>query len=173
MKKIEKTEITGWHVASKTRPIKAKPLITLLVDRKVTNKFLVDTLEGKEPLGDGSIICVGEAGDTWQQTQKKLLAKYDVKAIDEDGWMVCEPRPENAVDCIEVWPHIFAEQQRTPGFNPDTEFYIIGQWGGEINGEANAQSGVAGDFICRNREDHDDCWIVKRKLFLNTYTIKS
>lgn len=167
MKKIEKTEITGWHVASKTRPIKAKPLITLLVDRKVTNKFLVDTLEGKEPLGDGSIICVGEAGDTWQQTQKKLLAKYDVKAIDEDGWMVCEPRPENAVDVIEVTEGMVV---RGGGEN---DFYIIGQWGETLGDEVNVQKGKIGDFICRNREDHDDCWIVRRKLFLNTYTIKS
>ena len=45
---------TGWRVASKTQPIKAKPLINLLVDRTVSSKFLVDTLEGKEPLGDES-----------------------------------------------------------------------------------------------------------------------
>ncbi len=26
-----------------------------------------------------------------------------------------------------------------------------------------------GDFICRNREDKTDVWIVKRKIFINTY----
>lgn len=43
--------LTGWRVASKTQPLKAKPLITLLVDRQVASKFLLDTLEGREPLG--------------------------------------------------------------------------------------------------------------------------
>ncbi len=99
--KIETTSLQNWQIASKTRPIKAKPLISLMVDRKVASKFLVDTLEGHEPLGDGSIICVGEAGDVWQQTQKKLLQKYVVTAIDADGWMDCQPLPDNAVDVDE------------------------------------------------------------------------
>jgi len=161
--KIETKNLTGWKIASKTRPIKAKPLISLLVDRSVTNKFLVDTLEGKEPLGDGVVICVGEAGDTWQQMPKKLLAKYAVKAIDNDGWMVCEPLPDNAVNVIEV-----PESQTDIG-----GFYIIGQWGETVGLEKNVQRGSAGDFICRNQTDHSDVWIVRRKLFLNTYNIKS
>ena len=159
MIRIDTTKIWSWSVASKTRPIKAKPLINLLVDRTVSSKFLVDTLEGKEPLGDGVVICVGEAGDAWQQMPKKLLAKYNVKEIDRDGWMVCEPMPDNAVDCIEI-------------VNED-EFSIVGHYGQTIDGEANVQVGIKGDFICRNRADKTDVWIVRRKLFLNTYIIKS
>lgn len=155
--------ITNWKIASKTRPIKAKPLVSILVDRSVTNKFLVDTLEGKEPLGDGAVICVGEAGDTWQQMPKKLLAKYRVASIDKDGWMDCEPLPDNAVDCVEV----------TDGQTDIGGFYIIGQWGETVGEETNVQRGVAGDFICRNQTDQTDVWIVRRKLFLNTYIIKS
>ena len=72
--KIETASITDWRIASKTRPIKAKPLISLMVDRKVASKFLLDTLEGHEPLGDGSIICVGEAGGTDAgKTMKPLI----------------------------------------------------------------------------------------------------
>jgi hypothetical protein len=167
MKKIETNTITGWSIASKTRPIKAKPLINLLVDRTVTSKFLVDTLEGREPLGDGSVICVGEAGDTWQQMPKKLLQKYHVTAIDNDGWMVCEPLPDNAVDVVEVTDEMTI---RGGGLK---DFYIIGQWGETIGEEKNVQNGLIGDFICRNQTDHSDVWIVKRKLFLNTYIIKS
>lgn len=164
MTKIDTTTIAGWNVASKTRPVKAKPLINLLVDRTVTSKFLVDTLEGREPLGDGVVICVGEAGDTWQQMPKKLLAKYSVKAIDNDGWMVCEPLPDNAVDVTEI---------DTAKCETDGSFYIIGQWGETVGSEKNVQKGSAGDFVCRNRTDHTDVWIVRRKLFLNTYVIKS
>ena len=36
MSKIDTTQIKSWNIASKTRPIKAKPLINLLVDRTVT-----------------------------------------------------------------------------------------------------------------------------------------
>ena len=157
--KINTETINNWKIASKTRPIKAKPLINLLVDRSVTSKFLVDTLEGKEPLGDGVVICVGEAGDTWQQMPKKLLQKYSVTEIDKDGWMVCNPLPDNAVDVVEV--------------TDCGEFYIIGHWGETVGEEKNVQRGVLGDFICRNQTDKSDVWIVRRKLFLNTYVIKS
>ena len=102
--KIDTTQITNWRIATKTKGLRAKPLVSLLVDRTVLNKFLVDTLEGKEPLGDGAVICIGESNDAWQQMPKKLLQKYEVKSIDADGWMVCEPRPDNAVHCIEVTP---------------------------------------------------------------------
>lgn len=155
--------LSGWKIASKTRSIKAKPLINLLVDKTVVGKFLVDTLEGKEPLGDGVVICVGEAGDAWQQMPNKLLAKYKVVSIDLDGWMICEPLPDNAVDIVEVT----SAQCNSEGFS------IVGQWGATIDGEKNIQLGTAGDFICRNRTDQNDVWIVKRSLFLNTYVIKS
>jgi len=164
MKKVDFSKIKNWNVASKTKAIKAKPLINLLVDKQVTNKFLLDTLEGREPLGDGSVICVGETGDIWQQMPNKMLQKYSVEAIDDDGWMICEPRPDNAVDCSEV----LSQQCDNEG-----KFYIIGQWGETIGEEQNVQKGVSGDFICRNRIDQTDAWIVNRKLFLNTYVIKS
>lgn len=164
MEKIDTSSIKNWMVASKNRPIKAKPLITLLVDRSVTNKFLVDTLEGRESLGDGSVICVGEAGDIWQQTQKKLLQKYYVKEIDRDGWMLCEPLPDNAADVYEP---------KEDECGVDGLFYVIGHWGEAIGEEKNIQRGKLGDFICRNQTDHSDVWVIRRSLFLNTYNIKS
>jgi hypothetical protein len=167
--RIDTTKLTGWEIASKTRSIKAKPLISLLVDRSVTSKFLVDTLEGKEPLGDGVVICVGEAGDTWQQMPKKLLQKYVVKAIDNDGWMVCEPLPDNAVNVIEVNGEMLATHQSDDNDN----FSIVGQWGATVGNEKNIQTGMVGDFICQNQTDPSDVWIVRRKLFFNTYVVKS
>lgn len=179
--KIVTEWIKDWKVASKTQPIKAKPLITLLVDRTVTSKFLVDTLEGKEPLGDGVVICVGGAGDAWQQMPKKLLAKYDVTAIDENGWMVCTPKPDNAVNCIEVTKEFLHIPGQLCVAKPPSEemyrvadFYVVGQWGQtEPDLGKNIQYGMAGDFVCQNRTDPSDVWVVKRKLFLNTYIIKS
>jgi hypothetical protein len=164
--RINTSTLMGWKIASKTRPVKAKPLINLLVDRTVTSKFLVDTLEGKEPLGDGVVICLGEAGDAWQQMPNKLLQKYDVTAIDNDGWMLCTPKPDNAVECVEVTNDMIGGAQ-------GSEFSIIGQWGATIGTQKNVQKGTGGDFLCRNRTDPTDVWVVRRKLFLNTYVIKS
>src|SRR5512137_2220959 len=121
--RIDTALVTGWSVATKTRPLRAKPLINLLVDRSVTNKFLVDTLEGREPLGDGVVICIGEAGDTWQQMPKKLLAKYDVTSLDNDGWMVCTPKPDNAVNVIEVTGDFLTSGKPCLSPPPDDEMY--------------------------------------------------
>jgi hypothetical protein len=51
---------------------------------------------------------------TWQQTAKKLLAKYAVTEIDSDGWMVCVTKPENSVEFYEVPAGVAAD-------------YIVGQ----------------------------------------------
>ena len=175
--------LTGWNVASKTQPIKAKPLINLLVDRTVANKFLVDTLEAKEPVSADALFCIGAAGDAWQQMPRKLLAKYDVTAI-EDGWMICTPKPDNAVNCIETTPDmlktlVLTEYVTVPFNDPRKynlcDFAIEGQWGSAEYPEIgkNIQLGHKGDFICQNRTDPTDVWIVKRKLFLNTYVLKN
>lgn len=172
--RINTTIINNWKTATKTRSIKAKPLINLLVDRSVVNKFLLDTLEGNEPLGDGAVVCVGDAGDAWQQMPKKLLGKYDVTAIDNDGWMVCTPKPDNAVNVVEVDRLLIDKLCTIPPNNGWCgKFTIVGLWGATIDGVKNIQTGEEGDFICQNRTDSTDVWIVKRKLFLNTYNIIS
>lgn len=169
----------GWVVAKKTRPIKAKPLVSILVDKSVLSKLVITTLEANEPLGDGAVICIGEAGDVWQQMPKKLLQKYDVTSIDPEGWMVCDPKPDNSVNCFEV-PSI--GEIRDGGYGkeyPDDraynlgDFCIEGLWGdaGYPQFGKNIQWGNKGDFICQNRTDANDVWVVRRKFFINTYTI--
>jgi len=174
MRLIETSDIKSWSVAKKTKNIKAKPLISIMIDRSVTNKFLVDTLEGKEPLGDGAIICIGESNDIWQQMPKKLLQKYDVIEIDKDGWMVCQPKPDNSVECVEITDILGDSIDKVHMWATKEEFCIIGQWGESIyilDKEVSIQKAEYGDFICRNREDKTDVWIVKRKIFLNTYNV--
>ena len=171
MSLLDTQVLNNWYVATKTKSIRAKPLISIMVDRSVLSKFLLDTIEGKEPLGDGAVICIGEFNDAWQQSPTKLLQKYDVRSIDAEGWMVCEPKLDNSVECHEVvetdYP-VIKYDQRDPA-----EFYIIGNWGETLpDGTKNAQRGVIGDFICRNRTDPTDIWVVQRKIFLNTYSIK-
>ena len=176
--------LTGWRLASKTATLRAKPLINLVVDRSVSSKFLVDTLEGQEPLGDGSVICIGGAGDAWQQMPSKLLQKYDVTQIDTDGWMVCTPKPDNAVNCLEMTKEALDAALLVKNLSvpfPDDRMYnmgsfaIEGQWGDVKYPQLGKkiQWGQTGDFICQNRTDPTDVWIVRRKLFLNTYVQKS
>jgi len=166
--------ITGWQVASKTASLRAKPIINLIVDRSVANKFLVDTLEAKEPVSPDALFCIGQAGDAWQQMPKKLLAKYDVTAID-DGWLICTPKPDNAVNCVEVTRELIklVDPENAHLEWISKKFTIIGQWGETVDGVANVQRGDVGDFICQNQTDPTDVWVVRRKLFLNTYIIKA
>jgi len=154
--KIISTDNAIWRRAKKTQGIRAKPLVNLIVDRSVSSKFLVDTLEGREPIDMGNMFCIGAAGDAWQQTSKALLKKYDIKQVDADGWMVCEPRPENEVEFFEA---------------TDEEGCVIGLWGETIDGKERLQRFVKGDFICRQVDDPSDQWVVRRTLFINTYTI--
>lgn len=154
--------LTDWKVAKKVKPIRAKPLVSILVDRSVLNKLLVTTLEANEPLGDGAVICVGESGDIWQQMPNKLLAKYDVISIDPEGWMVCDPKPDNSIECHQWTQDIITHSG---------EHYVKAQWGSHFRTYGPCQTFAKGDFICRNRTDHSDVWVVRRKFFENTYTI--
>jgi len=144
----------NFGVAKKTKGLRAKPMVTLLVDRTVMSKFLVDTLEAKEPVHADAMFCIGESNDAWQQSAKKLLSKYTVDAIDPEGWMVCNPKMENSVE--------FA-QTSFAGF-------LQGNWGETFGEYKNIQRYKAGDYIVRNREDHTDMWVVDEKIFKNSYT---
>ena len=146
------TSALVWRRAKKTMGLKAKPMSALL-DGSIANRFLVDTLEGREPVDAAAIFCIGEAGDAWQQAPKALLRKYDIQQIDSDGWMHCIPKPENEVE--------FVESQETG--------WIQGIWGETVGGREKLQSVKKGDFICRQPHEHPDQWRVYRKLFLNTY----
>ncbi len=172
MKRIKVEEIKDWNIAKKTKNIKAKPLISIMVDKSVLSKFLIDTLEGKEPLGDGSIICIGEYNDIWQQMPKNLIAKYNVIDVDNDGWMICEPRIDNSVNWFEISHENLPFISTIDTFIGEEPFYIRSQWG-EKTSEGMIQRASFGDFICQNREDNNDFWIVKRKIFMNTYNIIS
>lgn len=159
--------VLSFRVAKKTKGLRAKPMVTLLVDRAVMAKFLVDTLEAKEPVHPDAMFCIGEHNDAWQQSATKLLAKYTVDAIDPDGWMVCNPKAENSVEFAEL--HNAALGMDT-NFGSAGSGYIQGNWGETVGETKNLQRFTMGDFVVRNRTDHSDVWIVNRKIFLNTYT---
>ncbi len=158
---------TSWRRGKKTKGLRAKPLITLMVDRGVANKFLIDTLEGEEPIDAGNIFCIGETGDAWQQTARALIKKYDIKDIDSDGWMVCEPKPENEVEFFEFTAAMAATLDAKLG----DQVVIQGIWGKDIDGVGTKLQFIeVGDFVCRQPHEHSDQWVVRRRLFNNSYT---
>lgn len=167
---ILNTQPLSWGVAKKTKPLRAKPIVTLLVDKSVMAKFLVDTLEAREPVGPDAMFCIGQSNDAWQQTAKKLLAKYNVTDIDSDGWMVCEPKPENSVEFIEVTREVLEAAGAWEAYVEAGHGFLRGQWGQTYDGEANLQKFAIGDFVARNREDVSDQWVVQRKIWTNSYT---
>lgn len=174
MEKIDTTQLSNWRIAVKCRPIKARPVNDVIDTHSlIFNKLLLRTLEGNISLRADAIFCIGEAGDVWMQDISKLEKKYTAIEKDINGWVEYQPKPENETDVIEVTSSLIPTP---PDQETDGKFYIIGQWGENIifqtHSEKNVQRGEIGDFICRNRTDHSDVWIVRRRLFLNTYAIK-
>lgn len=165
---LSATDIKDWKVAKKTKSLRAKPLVNLLTDKSILNKLLLDTLEGKAMLCENSIVCIGDSGDVWQQTSQKLLKKYKVIDINENGWMVCEPYPDNSVDAFQVTFDITTSSG---------EHYLRALWGEKFQDHellskyGPLQRFAEGDWILRNREDHNDVWVVRKKIFDNSYTI--
>lgn len=156
-------KIHVWQTARKVKPLRAKPMSAMFAEATMAGKFLIDTLEGAEPVSLSAIFCVGEAGDAWQQTPEKLLAKYDIVGIDASGWMTCAPMPENSVECFEL------TETALLAMEGKREGYIVGHWGRTVDGVKNLQAFSIGDFIARNPADRSDQWVVRRKIWLNTY----
>jgi hypothetical protein len=159
---ILSTASATWHNAKKTKGLRAKHMSALLGDISVMSKFLVDTLEAREPVSGTSMFCIGEAGDAWQQTAKKLLAKYDIIDIDAQGWLECRPKPENMVEFFEVTAEMLAGEKSG---------YVVGMWGEVVDGVKNLQAFTVGDMVARNPTDTADQWVVRRRIWDNSYSV--
>lgn len=153
-----------WGRAKKTVGILAKPVSSVITDRRLLKSMLIDTLEGREPLHEENFLCIGAIEEPWQQSPKALFKKYNIVGITADGWLQCEPKPENEVEYI---------QFTGDGAKGDEAglFTIIGLWGEEINGVSNQQRIKVGDYICRQTYDHNDQWVVNKGLFEATYSV--
>lgn len=159
--KIDASQLQNWTVGKKVKPLRAKPMASLMNDQSVTSKFLISTLEGIQNIKPDSMVCIGADNDAWQQERAKLLKTYSVTEITADGWMICTPKPEAARHVVEVTDQIVMG-----------EFLLTNtQWGEKQEDGSFAQTGHRGDFIVRSIEDPKDFWIVKRSVFLSTYEI--
>lgn len=156
-----------WSRATKVDGLKAKHMGALLTDNTVVSKFLIDTIEGEEPIEPTNMFCIGSTGDAWQQAPRKLLAKYDVIDVTHDGWLVCVPKPDNRVDYFTLTlEHVSKFVDARMG---DT-FVIQGIYGKTMPGLGeNLQELVIGDAICRQVNEVSDQWVVEKSLFARSY----
>lgn len=146
--------------AKKTQGLRAKHMSTLITDPLALNALLVQTLEGIGAVTADTMYCLGNLGDVWLQDSAKVLKKYDLVKIDAQGWLHFMPKPENEVEFFEVTADMLGADGG----------YLIGLWGDTVDGVANCQKVAVGDFVARQVYDHNDQWVVKRKIWLNSYT---
>lgn len=163
---LDTTPFWSGRLAKKVKGLKAKPVSSLVTDRSVLHKLLLDTLEAKEPLDATTCFCIGESDDAWQQSSADLIKGYDLVSIDADGWLHFSPKPTKVVEFFEV------TSQHLPGapaLLAATTFYIFGKWGQTIDGVSNLQQVRPGDFVARQLHDPSDRWVVRRDIWLRTY----
>lgn len=151
-------------VAKKTKPILAVQLRHLFPSAEIAALFGIKSLEAFEPISLTNLLCQGEIGEPWQQSENALLKKYNIVGF-EGQWMVCEPKPENEVEYF-----IFREANIRKMSVPDGTWVIQGLWGETIDGVPNLQRVSDGDAVCRQIYDNADQWVVNKDLWKATYS---
>lgn len=160
---IDAQQLT-YRQVQKVKPIKAKPLSTILIDESVAAKVLLATLEGAQDLKAGAFVCWGVDNDVWQQSGEKLHSKYDPVSVDAQGWTTFKPKLELCNAC-----QITEDMVLGPclGFSVENP-----QWGDQrvVDGRAKyLHYGVAGDYVMQGLNDPLDTYRIAKKFFDNTY----
>jgi hypothetical protein len=145
-----------FRTAIKTKPIRAKPVQSVVPDPTVLRHLRLTTLEGPQALKPNGWICQGGNGELWQQSAKKLAEKYEFGDSDEGGWITLSPRAGQSVNAAAV-------------DGAEGGFAVRGRWGDEQPNGDLLQYGADGDYVLQSTTDPDDVWIVKRHLFEATY----
>jgi hypothetical protein len=170
--------IPVWQEATKTKAIFAQYVHTLIRDVGLVDKLKLQTLEGPQALDPDAMICTGlSKTDPWQQSRDKLFAEYSITNVTPDGWLYCEPKPDNVINCHQVNGTEPLLGGSDPDFVSQDSFKIHAKYGMKVEpfpGEvAYLQHGNIDDYICQSQSDPDDVWIVKKKFFENTYDLIS
>ena len=84
MKLIDTSGAT-WSRAKKTQGIIAMPVTSVFNDQSLLPNLLLETLEGKQPIGESNLFCRGQAGDVWQQKPAALFKRQNRRYLVQDG----------------------------------------------------------------------------------------
>jgi len=152
----------------------------------------VKTLEANEGIKPDAFVCMGEGGDVWCQSQKKLHAKYTPSCVDADGWTQFDPKPDVPFNCHQV---TVADSKLGPangfailngadgaGWGDSRELTtaerkILENMGITIppdkEGKYHLQYGLGNDYVLQNQQDSWDTYRVAIGFFNATYDILS
>lgn len=163
---IDVSAISNWRTAKKTGKLVAL-LGSLVIHQhpRLASKLKLHTLEGDEPINPAAMVCIGALGDAWQQVPAKLLRKYDINGITDDGWVEYKPKPgpEAEIDAVQV-----TAEMVTSGTQPE----ICGcHWGVKQPDGTFNQIGKIGSWIARLKHDPSDYYFIDELVFANTYSL--
>lgn len=167
---IGTSPVPSWNDCRKVKGLRAKHMKSVLTDSSVLGMFLLNTLEGREPVDGTSMICVGPMSDVWQQRSANLFKKYNAVGVDEEGWFefvpkTADPNAPATVECIKVTPEFLRDMKA------QSAQYVQGTYGETIQHIENLQQFKLGDYICRDKINTHDVWVVADRIFLNTYEV--
>ncbi len=157
-------EQKAWRLASKTRPIWARPVAPEEVGREFQTADHV-----KEVAREGFWLCVGVAGEPWFQSREKIEAKYEADreeskkfGFDAESRSYRKFKPKQTV---RNWvarvkgPGIEGFFIR-PGYDPDRPLYSPS--GGYV---------VKDEVKDPYSDKPGDVWLVQQSLFESTYEL--
>jgi hypothetical protein len=153
----------------KTKPIKVKALSTILSDDSLYAKLLLATLEGHQDLKASSFVCWGVDNDVWQCSHKAIHSKYRPVSLDEQGWTLFEPLPNNPVNACQITEDLGLQLGECGGFSVTNP-----KWGDQrvVDGKSiYLHYGVVGDFVMLGLDSDDDYYRIDKKFFKNTYEV--
>lgn len=163
MKIVDTANRSAWRKASKTVPLLARPM-SELIDPTFSHLFRLNTLEGVAQIDAGAMLCLGAEGEAWQQSLTNIQKKYSLELVLTSGpyanWLRYVPKDGNIVEFFVV------DEE-----DPHAELFVQGLWGETVDEIPNLQRCSNLDVVCRNPADTRDVWVVRRRLFNNTYSI--
>lgn len=163
---IDVGAVTNWRTAKKTGKLVAL-LGSLVIHQhpRLAAKLKLHTLEGDEPINPAAMVCIGELGDAWQQAPAKLMRKYDISGITDDGWVQYTPKvgPESEIDAVQITADMLA-----PGTSPEIQGC---HWGVKQPDGTFRQVGKIGSWLARLKHDTSDFYFIDELVFANTYSV--
>lgn len=89
--------------------------------------------------------------------------------MDAQGWLTCQPKPENEVLVTQI---LQKDNNEFDDRFHNGKFCLVAQWGTKQVYGSFLQWGESGEWVCRNINDPTDVWIVQQVRFNATYNLK-
>jgi hypothetical protein len=159
-------EHKAWRLASKTKPIYARP-----VQAEEIGKEFLTAEHVKEVARAGAWLCVGVAGEPWFQTREKIEAKYEPSGEKTTKFNYDKEPRRYSIYRPKAVPRTWVAQVKgpgiegffiRPGYDPDYPLYS-----------------PAGGYVARDEVDDpykaapNDVWLVQQPLFKSTFELLS